>query len=47
VRTAFRLQFSAIAHGNRKVKDSPAFSHVEAMAPASSANLGAGFDVFG
>jgi homoserine kinase len=47
VRTAFRLQFSAIAHGNRKFKDSPAFSHVEAMAPASSANLGAGFDVFG
>jgi len=47
VRTAFRLQFSAVAHGNRKVKDSPAFSHVEAMAPASSANLGAGFDVFG
>jgi homoserine kinase len=47
VRTAFRLQFSAVDHGSKKVKDSPAFSHVEALAPASSANLGAGFDVFG
>jgi len=47
VRTAFRLRFSAVVHESKKVKDSPAFSHVEAMAPASSANLGAGFDVFG
>lgn len=47
VRTAFKLQFSALNNKGKKVKDSPAFSHVEATAPATSANLGAGFDVFG
>ena len=47
MRTAFSLQLSAVDHRSKKVKDSPAFSHVEAIAPATSANLGAGFDVFG
>jgi homoserine kinase len=47
VRTAFRLQSSAVDHGCKKVEDSSAFSHVEAIAPATSANMGAGFDVFG
>ncbi len=47
MRTAFRLRFSSAGHEDIKVKGSPAFSHVEAVAPATSANLGAGFDVFG
>ncbi|MEM1540227.1 MAG: homoserine kinase [Candidatus Bathyarchaeia archaeon] len=45
--TVFRFQFSAIAYRNRKARKLPVFSHVEAIAPATSANLGAGFDVFG
>ena len=47
MRTAFRLQSSAVDHGCKKVEGSSAFSHVEAVAPATSANMGAGFDVFG
>jgi homoserine kinase len=31
----------------KDVVEAPIFNHVEAIAPASSANLGAGFDVFG
>lgn len=45
--TALRFRFSSVCYRKNTVVDSSAFSHVEAVAPATSANLGAGFDVFG
>lgn len=42
-----RKSYSLLVQKQKNCEKSPVFSHVEAIAPASSANLGAGFDVFG
>ncbi|MGB9714197.1 MAG: homoserine kinase [Candidatus Bathyarchaeales archaeon] len=39
--------YSLLVQKRKNGEESLVFSHVEAIAPASSANLGAGFDVFG
>jgi len=47
VSTPFKFQLADTDSVNMGVGGTAAFSHVEAVAPATSANLGAGFDTFG